>query len=188
MARKKISKETKNSRETKNKPQGRGHLASAAIGILAALGIFGYGAGTRGFGLGPGAGGGGAGAAQESAASAGMQAEARNAGTEAASVQNQKQDQPSDGTQLPEGQEAAAGREEGSSQESPADRTVVRVVEVTIDADGYIYQNTKQSLSDILADVGEDDIIHLTVDRASKNRVYRFLEAAREKGIKVVED
>ncbi len=64
----------------------------------------------------------------------------------------------------------------------------VRYVEITVDENGYLYNNTKQELEDILDDINEGDVIQLTIDGASKNSVERLIEEAHNRGIKVIEE
>lgn len=62
----------------------------------------------------------------------------------------------------------------------------IRYVEVTINEDGYLYQNSKQGLEEILDDIYEGDVIRLKIHRASKNDVDELIDEARERGIKVI--
>lgn len=89
------------------------------------------------------------------------------------------------GTAVEENTETAADPEQNQGQGSESAESGIRYVEITINEDGYIYQNTKQDLEDILADVNDGDVINLTVHRASKNDVDALMEAAEERGIKV---
>lgn len=51
---------------------------------------------------------------------------------------------------------------------------------------GYLYQNSILGLEDILDDIYEGDIIRLKIHRASKNDVDDLINAASERGIKVI--
>lgn len=83
---------------------------------------------------------------------------------------------------------AAAAAETSAAPETAVKEPEIRIVEVTVNEDGYLYQNSKQSLEDIFADIGEGDEIHLTILRASKNDVDDLEAMAKEKGVKVVRE
>lgn len=62
------------------------------------------------------------------------------------------------------------------------------VIEVTVNEDGYLYQNQKCELGEIIEQLSEGDEIRLTIRRASKNDVDELMEAAAEKRIRVVRE
>ena len=62
------------------------------------------------------------------------------------------------------------------------------VIEVTVNEDGYLYQNQKCELGEIIEQLSEGDEIRLTIRRASKNDVDDLMEAAAEKGIRIVRE
>ena len=66
--------------------------------------------------------------------------------------------------------------------------TLVNIIEVTVNEDGYLFENQKCSLEDIFKGVGEKDEIHYIVQRASKDDVDDLVDMAKEKGIKIVKE
>lgn len=90
-----------------------------------------------------------------------------------------------------DGKESESASQESSTSttktgEIDEDDERIRYVEVTVNEDGYLYQNSKLGLEDILDDIYEGDIIRLKIHRASKNDVDDLINAARERGIKVI--
>lgn len=80
--------------------------------------------------------------------------------------------------------EASTSVEMQSEKEQGEDE--IRYVEVTVNEDGYLYQNSKQKLEDIFDDISEGDVIRLKIHRASKNDVDNLIDAASERGIKII--
>ena len=62
----------------------------------------------------------------------------------------------------------------------------VKVIEVTVNEDGYLFQNQKCSLEDLFTGLKEGDEIHYIVQKGSKDDVDDLIDAAKEKGIKTV--
>lgn len=62
----------------------------------------------------------------------------------------------------------------------------IHYVDLTINEDGYLYNNTKQDLADIMKDINEGDVIRLRIQRASKKDVDQLTEAAKEKGVEII--
>ena len=64
----------------------------------------------------------------------------------------------------------------------------IQYIEVTVNEDGYIYNNTKQELESIIADTDEGDVIRLKEHRAAKKDIDALLDAAKEKHVKVLRE
>ena len=86
-------------------------------------------------------------------------------------------------------QETSADAEETSAGTVSAEETAevtVKVIEVTVNEDGYLFQNQKCSLEDPFTGLKEGDEIHYIVQKGSKDDVDDLIDAAKEKGIKTV--
>ena len=86
-------------------------------------------------------------------------------------------------------QETSADAEETSAGTVSAEETAevtVKVIEVTVNEDGYLFQNQKCSLEDLFTGLKEGDEIHYIVQKGSKDDVDDLIDAAKEKGIKTV--
>lgn len=63
---------------------------------------------------------------------------------------------------------------------------LISIVEITVNEDGYLFQNQKCSLEEIFANIVEGDEIHYTVRKASKDDVDDLVNMAQKKGFKIV--
>ena len=143
-----------------NRKKPAGPLAAAVILLLALAGRFGVGGFGSGSGLLPGGQGASGQPAAESESAAGTS-----------------------------GQETSAGAEETAVKATIAEETeevTVKVIEVTVNEDGYLFQNQKCSLEELFTGLKEGDEIHYIVQKGSKDDVDDLIDAAKEKGIKTV--
>lgn len=77
---------------------------------------------------------------------------------------------------------------ETAAAEETTTGTLVNIIEVTVNEDGYLFENQKCSLEDIFKGVSDKDEIHYIVQRASKDDVDDLVDMAKEKGIKIVKE
>ena len=142
-----------------NRKKPAGPLAALVVILLALAGRFGFGGFGNGAGLLPGGQVVSGRAAAESEAAAGTSAQETSASAEKTAVE--------------------------TSAETAAEVTV-KVIEVTVNEDGYLFQNQKCSLEDLFTGLKEGDEIHYIVQKGSKDDVDDLIDAAKEKGIKTV--
>ena len=147
-------------------------------------------------GIGPGIGNGlgliGSGGAQQAMEGSAV------AGSEARSALPETGEQPSAETAGESAKEPSEGPAKDSSEETvketaeetpeeTAPEIRITIVDVTVTEDGYIFQNSKCGLEEIITGLNEGDEIHMTDDNASKKNVDALKAAAKEKSIKIVE-
>lgn len=142
-----------------NRKRPAGPLAALVVILLAMAGRFGAGGFGNGSGLFPGGQGASGRPVAESKAAAGTSIQETSADAEETSVE--------------------------TAAETAAEVTV-KVIEVTVNEDGYLFQNQKCSLEDLFVDLKEGDEIHYIVQKGSKDDVDDLVDAAKEKGIKTV--
>ncbi len=151
---------SENTTRQTNRKKPAGPLAALVVILLAMAGRFGAGGFGNGSGLLPGGQGASGRPVAESEAAA--------------------------GTSI---QETSADAEETSAGTVSAEETAevtVKVIEVTVNEDGYLFQNQKCSLEDLFTGLKEGDEIHYIVQKGSKDDVDDLIDAAKEKGIKSV--
>ena len=143
-------------------------------------------------GIGPGIGNGlgliGSGGAQQAMEGSAV------AGSEARSALPETGEQPSAETAEETAKEPSEGPVKETAEETPeetpeetAPEIRITIVDVTVTEDGYIFQNSKCGLEEIITGLNEGDEIHMTDDNASKKNVDALKAAAKEKSIKIVE-